>query len=173
MFDDDKYPTESIQSAENSQSRIPGPDESSIQYDWVGQVPALPIGTSFPMVENLVIIWGRDRSIIQNSNSLAQAIKTGEECNGELIVHAAQLKVLREVQAGYSDSSPVWEALEDEIQTLRSKLKDDVGDVLVTLVMVSEIEGFGLMEGFIAAYNDIRNRKGYLGVDGKFHKVEA
>ena len=147
------------------------PEQSSIQFDRVGQVPALPIGTSFPLVENLTIIWGRDRKIIQNSNSLAQAIKTGEECNGELIVHAAQLKVLREVQAGYSDSSPVWEALEDEIQTIRSKLMDDVGDVIVTLVMIAEIEDFGLMDGFVAAYNDIRNRKGYLGVDGKFHKA--
>lgn len=159
------------QSAENSPSRIPGPDESSIQVDWVGQVPDLPIGTPFSLVENLTIIWGRDRKIIQNSNSLAQAIKTGEECNGELIVHAAQLKVLREVQAGYSDSSPVWEALEDEIQTLRSKLMDDVGDVLVTLVMIAEIEDFSVLDGFVAAYNDIRNRKGHLGVDGKFHKA--
>ena len=158
------------QSAENPQNRIPQPVESPIQYNGIGQVDALPIGTSFQMAENLTIIWGRDRKIIQNSNSLAQAIKTGEECNGELIVHAAQLKVLREVQAGYSDSSPVWEALEDEIQTLRSKLKDDVGDVLVTLVMIAEIESFGVVEGFIQAYNDIRNRKGYLGADGKFHK---
>ena len=171
MFDDDKYPTESIQSPENPQNRIPGPDESPIQYNGIGQVAALPIGTSFQMVENLTIIWGRDRKIIQNSNSLAQATKTAEECNGELIVHAAQLKVLREVQAGYSDSSPVWEALEDEIQTIRTKLKDDVGDVLVTLTMISEIEDFGVPDGFVAAYNDIRNRKGHLGVDGKFHKA--
>ena len=158
------------QSTENSPSRTTGLIESTVQYNGIGQVDALPIGTSFQMVENLTIIWGRDRKIIQNSNSLAQAIKTGEECNGELIVHAAQLKVLREVQAGYSDSSPVWEALEDEIQTLRSKLKDDVGDVLVTLVMIAEIESFGVVAGFIQAYNDIRNRKGYLGADGKFHK---
>lgn len=159
------------QSTENSPNRIPGHIESSIQFDRIGQVDALPFGTSFQMVENLTIIWGRDRKIIQNSNSLAQAIKTGEECNGELIVHAAQLKVLREVQAGYSDSSPVWEALEDEIQSIRSKLKDDVGDVLVTLVMIAEIESFGVVEGFIQAYNDIRNRKGHLGADGKFHKA--
>lgn len=162
---------QAIQSPENSAKGIPGPSESSIQFDWVGQVDALPFGTSFQMVENLTIIWGRDRKIIQNSNSLAQAIKTGEECNGELIVHAAQLKVLREVQAGYSDSSPVWEALEDEIQSIRSKLMDDVGDVLVTLVMIAEIEDFGVLDGFVAAYNDIRNRKGHLGVDGKFHKA--
>ena len=159
------------QYTENSQSRIPRPIESPVQYDGIGQVAALPIGTSFQMVENLTIIWGRDRKIIQNSNSLAQAIKTGEECNGELIVHAAQLKVLREVQAGYSDSSPVWEALEAEIQIIRDKLRDDVGDVIVTLVMISEIEDFGVVEGFIQAYNDIRNRKGHLGVDGKFHKA--
>jgi hypothetical protein len=173
MFDDAKYPPESIQSLAKVASGIPRPQEPTIQFDGNGQVPPLPVGTSFSMVENLVIIWGRDRSIIQNSSSLAQAIKTAEECNGELIVHAAQLKVLREVQAGYSDSSPVWEALEDEIQSLVAMLKDDVGDVMVTLAMVSEIEGFGMVEAFIQAYNEIRNRKGYLGADGKYYKAEA
>lgn len=150
---------------------IPRPDESSIQYAGNGQVAALPIGTSFSMVENLVVIWGRDRQIIQNSNSLAQASKTAEECNGELIVHASQLKILREIQLGYSESSPVWAALEDEIQTIRALLEDDVGDVMVTLTMIAEIEGFGLTEAFTRAYNEIRNRKGYLGADGKYYKA--
>lgn len=134
------------------------------------ELPAVPIGSSFSMVENLVIIWGRDRKIIQNSNSLAQTIKTTEEVVGEMLVHAAQLKALRDFQSGYSDSSPVWEALEDEIQTLHTQLKDDVGDVMVTLCMVSEIEGFGMLEGFIQAYNEIRNRKGELRADRKFYK---
>lgn len=121
-------------------------------------------------LESDVILWGYKRLIPQNSTSLAQASKAAEELNGELIPNAAKLSILREIQATYDMDSPVYSYLDEVIWETKQKLKDDIGDVLVCLIMISEIEDTTIFECLTTAYEDIKDRKGYIGEDGKFHK---
>lgn len=121
-------------------------------------------------LESDVILWGYQRLIPQNSTSLAQASKAAEELNGELIPNAAKLDILREIQATYDMDSPVYSYLDEVIWETKEKLKDDIGDVLVCLIMIAEIEETTIFECLATAYEDIKDRKGYIGEDGKFHK---
>lgn len=99
---------------------------------------------SFAKLENLVIMWGMDRGIVQNSNNMAQAIKTLEEVT-ELIeaIHKGDKK-------------------EIELET---------GDVLVTLILMCATSDINLTTCLEKAYNKIQYRKGYLRSDGVFVKT--
>jgi phosphoribosyl-ATP pyrophosphohydrolase len=90
-----------------------------------------------------VIRWGEARGIVQNSNPLAQYKKTREEV-GEL--HDA-----------------IYEKDRDA-------LKDAYGDILVTLIMGCATADIDLTECLELAYNEIKDRKGYLNEDGIFVK---
>lgn len=98
---------------------------------------------SYANVEMKVIQWGEARGIVQNSNPEAQAWKTQEELN-ELIL------------AIHEDD--------------RDAMKDAYGDILVTLVMGCACADLDLVECFKGAYEEIKNRKGYLNKDGIFVK---
>ena len=98
---------------------------------------------SYANLEIEVIRWGEARQIVQNSTPMAQAQKTQEELD-ELItaIH------------------------EDD----REAMKDAYGDILVTLVMGCACADLDLVECFKGAYEEIKDRKGYLGGDGIFVK---
>jgi len=98
---------------------------------------------SFNIVELDVIRWGEARGIIENSTSAAQVIKTQEEVQELVDAIAAKNK--------------------DEII-------DAIGDVMVTLTMIAAIEDVPLVECYYHAYQQIKNRKGYLNKDGIFIK---
>ena len=88
--------------------------------------------------------WGYDRQITVNGTSISQAIKTAEETT-ELL---------------------------DAVNTKnKPMIKDAIGDIVVTLVMVAEIEGVTLEECIQQAYDEIKDRRGYLRSDGTFMKV--
>lgn len=87
--------------------------------------------------------WGLDRGIIQNGKPLAQASKTIEEV-AELV--AALVK---------DDKKEVMDAL---------------GDIYVTLRMVAACYGVSLEKSIKMAYDEIKDRKGYLTKDGVFVK---
>jgi NTP pyrophosphatase (non-canonical NTP hydrolase) len=90
-----------------------------------------------------VIRWGEDRGIVQNSTAAAQAIKTQEELD-ELI---------------------------DAIRNNdRAAMADAYGDILVTLVMGCACADLDLVECFKGAYEEIKDRKGYLTKEGIFVK---
>ncbi len=99
--------------------------------------------SSFNIVELNVVRWGEDRGIIQNSTSAAQVIKTQEEVQELVDAIAANDK------AGIIDA---------------------IGDVMVTLTMIAAIEDVSLLTCYESAYNEIKNRKGYLNKDGIFEK---
>lgn len=137
-------------------------------------------GFSMEYLTNEIIMWGRARKIIGNSNSDAQASKTLEEVE-ELRTHAAQLKFLR-VLAGDlmrvpTDDQKVFEFLGDVLNKaeadLLHKLVDDYGDIFVTLVMGAENEGIDVRSSIAAAYNEIKDRRGTLMPNGKFVKDET
>ncbi len=98
---------------------------------------------SYLDIENKVIIWGRDRGIVQNSNPKAQARKTQEELN-ELF------------DAIYAND--------------REAMIDAYGDLLVTLVMGCATADLDLVSCFKHAYEQIKDRKGHLTPEGIFVK---
>ena len=97
----------------------------------------------FKKLESWVNGWGKDRGITVNGKSMAQAIKTLEETT-ELL---------------------------DAINRKDTKaMKDAIGDIVVTLMMTCEIENTSIEECLGLAWEEIKDRKGYLREDGTFIK---
>ena len=90
-----------------------------------------------------VIIWGQNRGIVQNSTPYAQALKTKEELD------------------------ELFEAISKDD---RAAMIDAYGDILVTLVMGCATADLDLVTCFKDAYNEIKDRKGYLTKEGIFVK---
>jgi uncharacterized protein YabN with tetrapyrrole methylase and pyrophosphatase domain len=98
---------------------------------------------SWSEYELKVIRWSEDRKIIPNSTPAAQLVKAYEEM--EELKHAIE-----------TDN--------------RAGIIDGLGDVLVCLINVSALADLDLTECLMAAYDEIKDRKGYLGKDGIFVK---
>ena len=98
---------------------------------------------SYQYLENEVEIWGYARGITINGKPLGQAKKTIEEAE-ELLLAVNQ-----------ND---------------REATMDAVGDIVVTLIMQCALQGFTLTECLEKAYNEIKDRKGYLNEQGIFIK---
>lgn len=98
---------------------------------------------SYREVELQVIRWAEDRRIIPNSTALAQAIKTHEEL-GELLsaLHRGN----------------------------KAEALDAYGDILVTLIIGADLAGVDIIDALGHAYDQIKNRKGFLREDGVFVK---
>lgn len=92
-------------------------------------------------LEELTIEWSKDRGIIKNSNSLTQFAK--------LISEAGELA--------------------DNIAKGRN-IEDDIGDCLVVLCNIAKMNNTNLTNCWNVAYNDIKDRKGYLNENGTFIK---
>jgi NTP pyrophosphatase (non-canonical NTP hydrolase) len=98
---------------------------------------------SYANTEISVIQWGEARGIVQNSTPYAQAIKTQEELN------------------------ELFEAISKQDI---AAMKDAYGDILVTLIMGCACADLDLVECLKGAYDEIKNRKGYLNKEGIFVK---
>ena len=92
---------------------------------------------------NKVIQWAKDRRIIENGDIKTQGLKLVSEV-GELTDNLAKGKDIR----------------------------DDVGDCAVVLIIIAEIYGVSFEECLQFAYNEIKDRKGYLNENGVFIKDE-
>jgi phosphoribosyl-ATP pyrophosphohydrolase len=101
---------------------------------------------SYLSIENDIEMWGLARGITTNGKPMGQAIKTLEETT-ELIdaIHRGDR--------------------EDTI--------DAIGDIGVTLLMQCAIQGITFTECLEAAFEQIKNRKGFLRPDGVFVKDQA
>lgn len=88
--------------------------------------------------------WGHDRMITVHGNPMSQAIKTLEETT----------ELLDAINTGNTDM-----------------IKDAVGDIFVTLVMVCGTANVSLTECIELAYDEIKDRRGYLRADGTFMKL--
>jgi NTP pyrophosphatase (non-canonical NTP hydrolase) len=98
---------------------------------------------SYANFEMKVIQWGEARGIVQNSTAFAQALKTKEEL----------------------------EELFDAIaKDDKAAIKDAYGDILVTLIMGCACADLDLVTCLEGAYNEIKDRKGYLNEAGIFVK---
>ena len=98
---------------------------------------------SYAKTEVEVIRWGEARGIVQNSTPYAQALKTQEELN------------------------ELFEAISKDD---KEAIKDAYGDILVTLVMGCACADLDLVECFKGAYEEIKDRKGFLNKEGIFVK---
>jgi NTP pyrophosphatase (non-canonical NTP hydrolase) len=90
-----------------------------------------------------VIRWAEARGIIENSDSKTQLLKAVSEM-GEL----ADAIIKRD----------------------RLAIVDGLGDVLVCLIVVGALEDVDLTRCLESAYNEIKDRKGYLNKNGVFVK---
>lgn len=93
--------------------------------------------------QGLIYEWSKERGIIQNGKPMAQAIKTLEETT---------------------------ELLDAMNQNDRDEVKDAIGDIFVTLCNVCFTYGVELNDCVDGAWNEIKDRKGYLRADGTFVK---
>ena len=98
---------------------------------------------SYANVEMKVIQWGEARGIVQNSTPFAQALKTKEELD----------ELFDAISKGDAEATA-----------------DAYGDILVTLVMGCACADLDLVECFKGAYEEIKDRKGFLNKDGIFVK---
>jgi phosphoribosyl-ATP pyrophosphohydrolase len=94
--------------------------------------------------EDEVVVWAEQRGIFHMSDPLRQSLKTLEETT-ELIEATAN--------GNYYE------------------LIDAIGDILVTLIVQSRMQGVTLDYCLDKAYNVIKNRKGSM-INGKFVKQE-
>ncbi|CAB4126309.1 NTP pyrophosphohydrolase MazG, putative catalytic core [uncultured Caudovirales phage] len=101
---------------------------------------------SYDQLEMDIVRWGEARGIVQNSTPAAQAKKTLEE--------------LDELYAAIKNND-------------REEMIDAYGDILVTLIMGCACADLNLMTCLAHAYEQIKDRKGYLGADGIFIKDQA
>lgn len=111
------------------------------------EVPiAPPVPPSIDQLIAKVRQWGEDRLITVNSTPQAQLLKCVSEL-GELADATLQL---------------------DEPEII-----DGLGDVLVTLIMYAGTQQLDLRTCLEHAYNEIKDRKGYLTREGVFVKEET
>jgi NTP pyrophosphatase (non-canonical NTP hydrolase) len=99
--------------------------------------------SSYAEIEMKIIQWSEARKIIPNSTPFAQSMKAVEEIN-ELV-----------------------DALRDnnKIEAI-----DAVGDTVVCLINVCALLDVNLTDCLEAAYNQIKDRKGYMNAEGIFVK---
>jgi NTP pyrophosphatase (non-canonical NTP hydrolase) len=98
---------------------------------------------SFGDLELKVLRWASDRKIIPNSSSQVQALKLVSE---------------------------VGELCDAVIKKDRAAIIDGLGDCLVVLVIVADMEGLDLLSCLESAYNEIKDRRGTLQPNGVFVK---
>jgi hypothetical protein len=90
---------------------------------------------------SLVTAWSRERGILENGKIATQTLKLVSEI-GELADNVAKGK----------------------------DVADDIGDCLVVLNNIAVMSGYSLEDCLKHAYNDIKDRKGYLNAEGVFIK---
>jgi NTP pyrophosphatase (non-canonical NTP hydrolase) len=93
---------------------------------------------------NNVIAWADDKDLLKPENSLKQFTKVVEEVG--------------EVAAALARND-------------KDELKDGIGDVIVTLIILAEQQGLAVGDCLQAAWDEIKNRKGKT-VNGTFIKSE-
>ena len=114
-------------------------------WSYVGEAQELRGAMKYEELEAQVIEWARQRMILRNGNSQTQLLKTVSEM-GELA--------------------------DAVIKEDREKIADGLGDVLVTLIIVARLEGMDLVDCLAGAYDEIKDRQGYLNDNGVFVKQE-
>lgn len=99
---------------------------------------------NFNDTKNLILDWGHEKGILSEGTKEKQSLKVLEEA-GELVLAVGQNNL-------------------DDI-------KDGIGDVLVTLILLSNMCGVTVEDCLTIAYDEIKCRQGKM-VNGTFKKFE-
>lgn len=113
---------------------------------------------SYNQLETLVLLWAKEKGILDNATPLAQANKTLEEVNELLEATSAQQQGL----------DTFINSKGKEVNT-EEEIKDALGDVLVTIIIGAELQGLKLVDCLESVYNIISKRTGVMR-DGQFVK---
>ena len=97
---------------------------------------------NFEKLHEFIIKWANDRKIINPKNTSNQFMKVTEE--------------LGEIAEGINKNN-------------REQIKDSLGDILVTLIILAQDLNFDLLDCLNSAYNVIKDRKGKT-INGVFVK---
>ncbi len=90
---------------------------------------------NYKELESKVIEWANEKEILRKGNPISQHSKTLEEVN----------------------------ELEDALSKKdKPEIIDALGDILVTIIIQSEMQGLSLVECLESAYNVIKNRTGEM-----------
>ena len=92
-----------------------------------------------------ILEWHLDRKITINGNSLTQTVKLAEE--------------MGELSAGI-------------IRNNKKEIKDALGDMYVVMCAIAELEGTTMASCISTAYDEIKDRTGYLNEHGNYVKDE-
>lgn len=115
-------------------------------------------------LSKLVVEWGKSKGILDSSTPLRQLDKTQEE-----------LDETREALEKLNNFDYQRDLMEDlgmltsNKQDILAEVKDGIGDMLVTIILLSEMVGFDTTYCLEAAYDVIKSRTGKM-VDGQFVK---
>ena len=102
--------------------------------------------------------WGRERGIHQNGNLVSQSQKLIEEAQ-ETLAAAPRLAAANSSLEDYVEYGAAYK-----------EFADGIGDTFVVLVQLCAIAKIDLEDCVYNAYQEIRDRKGYLNEDGVFVK---
>ena len=115
-------------------------------------------------ISELVIEWGESKGIFDSSTPLRQLDKTQEE-----------LDETREALKKLNDFNYQRDLMEDlgmptsNKEDILAEVKDGIGDMLVTLVLLAEMVDMDSTDCLKAAYDVIKSRTGKM-VNGQFVK---
>jgi NTP pyrophosphatase (non-canonical NTP hydrolase) len=115
-------------------------------------------------LSELVIKWGKSKGIFDSSTPLRQLDKTQEELDEtkEALTNLNNL----DYQLDMMEEIGVPSKTREEVL---SEVKDGIGDMLVTIILLSEMVGFDTVDCLNEAYDVIKVRTGKM-VDGQFVK---
>lgn len=113
---------------------------------------------SLKELQPLILEWAKEKSLINPKNGYTQSEKTQEELD--------ELKFNLKLQSlgvdNYTDKKGILVFTNDQI-------KDDIGDILVTLAIQCEIQKTSFEECLNISWNEIKDRKGKT-LNGTFIK---
>lgn len=108
---------------------------------------------NYEKLSKLVVQWGKDKEILSKSTPLRQLDKTQEELEE---TREALIKLI-------APNSQEVNAIEE--------VKDGIGDMLVTIILLGEMVGMDTVDCLQTAYDVIKKRTGNM-VNGQFKKDE-
>jgi NTP pyrophosphatase (non-canonical NTP hydrolase) len=115
-------------------------------------------------LSKLVIEWGESKGILAESTPLRQLDKTQEELDETR--QALQKLNDFDYQADFMEGIGIPTPSEEDI---RAEVKDGIGDMLVTIVLLAKMVDMDTVDSLNSAYGVIKKRTGKM-VDGQFIK---
>lgn len=119
-----------------------------------------PQSKTFEQLQPLVIEWAKEKGILEKATPLAQVEKTFEE-----VIELKDALIAQSLKFEFFSNKNL-----KQVNT-KEEIKDALGDILVTIIIQSEMQGLSLIDCLESAYNVISKRTGKM-VNGQFVKDE-